>query len=115
MEREVLRRLCLLNQLSLTDTQKDDVISFFAERDADTATLDAIDTENVERMVHVMPILTVVREDGASQPFSVKIFRQAAPETMKVTGAYLVCLSKEGMYEYLYDKAGNGGCQGYRG
>ena len=48
MERDVLRRLCLLNQLSLTDTQKDDVINFFADRDADTATLDAIDTENVE-------------------------------------------------------------------
>ena len=81
MEREVLRRLCLLNQLSLTDTQKDDVIEFFAERDTDTATLNAIDTENVERMVHVMPILTVVREDVASQPFSREDLQAGAPET----------------------------------
>ena len=81
MDREVLRRLCLLNQLSLTDTQKDDVISFFADRDADTATLDAIDTENVERMVHVMPVLTVVREDKASQPFSREDLQAGAPET----------------------------------
>ena len=57
------------------------MISFFAERDADTATLDAIDTENVERMVHVMPILTVVREDGASQPFSREDLQAGAPET----------------------------------
>ncbi len=81
MERDVLRRLCLLNQLSLTDTQKDDVINFFADRDADTATLDAIDTENVERMVHVMPVLTVVREDAASQPFSREDLQAGAPET----------------------------------
>ncbi len=81
MEREVLRRLCLLNQLSLTDTQKEDVINFFADRDGDTATLDAIDTENVERMVHVMPILTVVREDVASQPFSREDLQAGAPET----------------------------------
>ena len=81
MDREVLRRLCLLNQLSLTDTQKDDVISFFADRDADTAALDAIDTEHVERMVHVMPILTVVREDAVSQPFSREDLQAGAPET----------------------------------
>ncbi len=81
MERETLRRLCLLNQLSLTEAQKDDVIRFFAERDADTATLAALDTEHVERMVHVMPILTVVREDVASQPFSREALQAGAPET----------------------------------
>jgi len=81
MDREVLRRLCLLNQLSLTDTQKDDVISFFADRDADTATLNAIDTENIERMVHVMPVLTVVREDVVNQPFSREDLQAGAPET----------------------------------
>ena len=64
-----------------TSLTMDDVISFFAERDADTATLDAIDTENVERMVHVMPILTVVREDKASQPFSREDLQAGAPET----------------------------------
>lgn len=81
MERDVLRRLCLLNQLSLTDTQKDEVISFFADRDADTATLDAIDTEHVERMVHVMPILTVVREDVVNQPFTREALQAGAPDT----------------------------------
>ncbi len=81
MERDTLRRLCLLNQLSLTEQQKDEVIGFFAERDADTATLCAIDTEAVERMVHVMPVLTVVREDVASQPFSREALQAGAPET----------------------------------
>ncbi len=81
MERDTLRRLCLLNQLSLTEEQKDGVIGFFADRDADTATLAAIDTESVERMVHVMPVLTVVREDVASQPFSREDLQAGAPET----------------------------------
>ncbi len=81
MEKETLRRLCLLNQLSLTDSQKEEVIGFFAERDAHTSTLEAIDTENVERMVHVMPVLTVVREDEVSQPFSREELQAGAPET----------------------------------
>ncbi len=81
MERETLRRLCLLNQLSLTEEQKDAVIGFFAERDADTATLSDIDTENTERMVHVMPVLTVVRDDAVSQPFSREELQAGAPET----------------------------------
>ena len=81
MDRETLRRLSLLNQLSLTEAQKEDVTAFFALRDADTAALDAVDTENVERMVHVMPILTVVREDVASQPFTREELQEGAPDT----------------------------------
>lgn len=81
MERDVLRRLEMLNQLSLTESQKDDVITFFAKRDAELAEINAIDTENVERMVHVMPIMTVVREDVVSQPFSREALQEGAPET----------------------------------
>ena len=33
MDRETLRRLEMLNQLSLTEAQKDDVISFFEKRE----------------------------------------------------------------------------------
>ena len=80
MERDVLRRLCLLNQLSLTDTQKDDVINFFADRDADTATLNAIDTENVERMVHVMPLENILREDVMIKNFTRDELQEDAPE-----------------------------------
>ncbi len=81
MERETLRRLELLNQLSLTEEQKDDVIAFFAKREADLETLVKIDTADTERMVHVMPIMTVVREDVVDQRFSREDLQAGAPET----------------------------------
>lgn len=81
MDRETLRRLEMLNQLRLTEEQKDDVISFFAKREADLVALESIDTANTERMVHVMPIMTVVREDVVSQPFSREALQAGAPET----------------------------------
>ena len=81
MERDTLRRLEMLNQLSLTETQKEDVIAFFAARDGELKTLEAIDTSETERMVHVMPIMTVVRDDVVSQPFSREALQSGAPET----------------------------------
>ncbi len=81
MEKETLRKLELLNQLRLTQTQKEDVISFFAKRDGDTAALDAVPTEEIERMVHVFPVLTVVREDVVSQPFAREDLQAGAPDT----------------------------------
>lgn len=81
MDREVLRRLEMLNQLSLTETQKDEVIDFFAKRDAELDMINEIDTSDVERMVHVMPVLTVVREDVVSQPFAREDLQKGAPET----------------------------------
>lgn len=81
MERDTLRRLEMLNQLSLTEAQKEDVIAFFAARDAELKTLEAIDTSDTERMVHVMPIMTVVREDAVTKPFSREELQQGAPET----------------------------------
>ena len=69
MDRECLRRLEMLNQLKLTEDEKDFVISFFEKRDTETESLSEIDTENVERMVHVMPIMTVVRDDVAKKLF----------------------------------------------
>ena len=81
MERDTLRRLEMLNQLSLTEAQKEDVIAFFAVRDGELKTLEAIDTSETERMVHVMPIMTVVRDDVVSQPFSREDLQAGAPET----------------------------------
>ena len=81
MDRETLRKLEMLNQLSLTEAQKDGVINFINDRESDAKELDAIDTETVERMVHVMPILTVVREDVVIQNFSREELQQDAPET----------------------------------
>ena len=81
MDREILRRLELLNQLRLTEEEKESVLSFFEQRSADLATLDSIDTAEVERMVHVMPILTVVREDVIDQKFAREDLQTGAPET----------------------------------
>ena len=81
MDRETLRRLELLNQLSLTEEQKEEAISFFAKREEELKSLEKIDTAQTERMVHVMPIMTVVREDVASQPFSREDLQAGAPET----------------------------------
>ena len=80
MDREILRRLEMLNQLSLTEEEKEGVIAFFEKRGKDALALDAIDTSEVERMVHVIPILTVVREDVVSQPFTREQLQAGAPE-----------------------------------
>ena len=81
MNREILRRLEMLNQLSLTEEQKDDVIRFFDAREADFEVIDKFfDTADVERMVHVMPMTNVLREDVRSQPFSRESLLEGAPE-----------------------------------
>ena len=82
MDKEVLRRLEKENQLQLTDTQKETVLAFLTEQHRQLEKLGAIDTENVERMVHVLPINTVVREDVAMQKFSREDLQKGAPETM---------------------------------
>lgn len=82
MEKETLRLLCKVNQLELTEEQKDSFLKFMDERDADIKALDTVDTENVERMVHVMPIMTVVREDVAKKLFTRDELQKGAPETM---------------------------------
>ena len=81
MDREILRRLEMLNQLKLTEEQKDDVIGFFEKRDGELAEINAINTDEVERMVHVMPIMTVVRDDVVRQPFTREELQKGAPET----------------------------------
>ena len=81
IDRDILRHLELLNQLRLTEEEKNSVLSFFEDRSADLSKLEAIDTAEVERMVHVMPILTVVREDVAEQKFAREDLQAGAPET----------------------------------
>ena len=81
MERNILTRLEKLNQLALTEEQRDKFLAFYDEREKQLETLNAIDTENVERMVHVMPIMTVVREDVAIKKFERDDLQKGAPET----------------------------------
>ncbi|MBE6686657.1 MAG: Asp-tRNA(Asn)/Glu-tRNA(Gln) amidotransferase subunit GatC [Ruminococcaceae bacterium] len=82
MTKEVLLRLEGENQLALDDAQRDEILSFFDAQSAEFEKLDSIDTENVERMVHVMPILTVVRDDVMIKNFTRDELQAGAPETM---------------------------------
>ena len=82
MEKETLRLLCKVNQLDLTEEQKDSFLAFMDAREADIKAINAIDTENVEVMVHVMPIMTVVREDRTVKSFTRDELQKGAPETM---------------------------------
>ena len=82
MNSDILRRLQKLNQLKLTDSEERDVLAFFEKQGAELECLSALDTENVERMVHVMPILTVVREDVVVKKFTREELQAGAPETM---------------------------------
>ena len=81
MDREILRRLELLNQLKLTEAEKEDVLSFFETREDERKVLEAIDTANTERMVHVIPVMTVVREDKVVKNFQREDLQKQAPET----------------------------------
>ena len=81
MDREVLRRLEKLNQLALTEEEKDAFLAFYEEQEDAQAALAAVDTETVERMVHVMPIYTVVRDDVVIKKFEREDLQKGAPET----------------------------------
>lgn len=80
MNEEILRRLEMLNQLKLTEEEKNSILDFFNKREVEIEELNKIDTANVERMVHVMPIMTVIREDIISQPFSRDELQKNAPD-----------------------------------
>ncbi len=82
MEKEALRRLEKENQLQLDEAQQEAILAFLNEQHSQIEKLSAIDTEQVERMVHVMPVYTVVREDVAVQKFQRDDLQAGAPETM---------------------------------
>ena len=81
MDREILRKLEMLNQLKLTEEEKDNFLAFYAKREEQLKALEKIDTENVERMVHVMPIETVIREDKVLQKFTREELQKGAVDT----------------------------------
>ena len=69
MDKSTLSRLELLNQIKLDDVQRENILSFFAQREAEIADLDAIDTSVTAPMVHVMPTPLDLREDTPEQSF----------------------------------------------
>ncbi len=81
MDRDILRRLEKLNQLALTESEKEDVLAFFAKQEQEMSVLNAINTDEVERMVHVMPLENVLREDVEIKNFTRDQLQEGAPET----------------------------------
>ncbi|MBO7341819.1 MAG: Asp-tRNA(Asn)/Glu-tRNA(Gln) amidotransferase subunit GatC [Clostridia bacterium] len=82
MEKDTLLLLEKVNQLSLTEDERTKLLAFFEGAEQDKAALDTIDTENVARMVHALPIGTVVREDVAKKIFERDELQKGAPEVM---------------------------------
>ena len=82
MEKETLHLLEKVNQLALDEAQRAAVLAFFEKQENRMAELNAIDTSNVERMVHVIPITTVVREDIEKKLFTRDELQKGAPEVM---------------------------------
>ena len=81
-DKESFARLCRLNQLRLTEAEEAAVLKFFKSKNEEfAAVLDKIDTENTERMVHVMPMETVVREDKMIKLFTRDELQASAPES----------------------------------
>lgn len=82
MEKDTLLLLEKVNQLSLSEDERAKLLAFFGEAEKDKNALDKIDTENVLRMVHALPIETVVREDVAKKLFTRDELQKGAPEVM---------------------------------
>ncbi len=68
-----------LNQLSLTDEEETAMQGIFASMAESEAALKAVDTENTEEMIYVMPMTNVLREDKREQPFSRESLLEGAP------------------------------------
>lgn len=81
MNKEVLISLEKLNKLQLTEEETEKVLDFFAAQQEDMSLLNAIETEQVERMVHVMPLTNVLREDVAIKNFTRDELQEDAPES----------------------------------
>ena len=69
-----------LNQIALTEDEEKTMQDIFAKMSENEKILKETDTQNVEPMVHVMPMTNVLREDVRSQPFTRESLLEGAPE-----------------------------------
>ena len=82
MDKITLSRLQKLNQLKLTEAEETQLMSFFEKAEKDAELLATVDTENVERMVYVMTMTNVIREDVAKKLYTRDQLQEQAPEAM---------------------------------
>ncbi len=69
-----------LNQITLTEEEEKRVQEIFATMKEKEKILTETDTENVEPMVHVMPMTNILREDVRNQPFTRESLLEGAPD-----------------------------------
>ncbi len=69
-----------LNQIALTEEEEKTMEGIFAAMSEKEKILGETDTQNVDPMVHVMPMTNVLREDVRSQPFTRESLLEGAPE-----------------------------------
>ena len=82
MDIKTLERLQKLNQLNLTEEETAKILSFFETAAKDAEILDTVNTDNVERMVYVMPMTNIIREDIAKKLFTRDQLQEQAPEAL---------------------------------
>ena len=80
MTNEQLAALQQLNELQLSEQENDRMLGIFGEMAEQEAQMNAINTEGVEVMVHVLPMTNVLREDVAVQHFPREALLEGAPE-----------------------------------
>ena len=80
MTPEGLSALESLNELRLTDDERTQTLSIFQRMESYETALQEIQTDNVEVMVHVMPLTNILRDDIQSQPFTRESLLEGAPE-----------------------------------
>ena len=81
MEKEYLIKLEKVNELRLSEDERARVLAFFDKRVVDLQQLEEVETSDVTRMVHVMPIEAGIREDVAIKKFARDDLQKGAPET----------------------------------
>lgn len=81
MNNSELKKLENLNKLQLTEEETAAVLNFFEKQGKELGALDTIHTEHVERMVHVMPMTNILREDVAKKDFTRDELQEDAPES----------------------------------
>ena len=77
-----------LNQISLTEEEDTEVQGIFDRMKKKEEILLQVDTENVEEMVHVMPMNNVLREDVREQLFTRESLLEARLCTTKIVGRF---------------------------
>ena len=75
-----MQRLEQLNRVALTDDERSAALTFFENRFGEMKKCDTVDTENTERMVHVLPLENVLRADEKKKIFSREDLLKGAPE-----------------------------------